>query len=570
MNGVPVDLGNGLGVLVAPLLRSDGVTRSLPDSGARVRLARTQLEARWPDGVRLRLRIGRAGRRRRLTASVVAGPEVLRVDALGVRLSLVGAPRILVDGYHSWDWAGVRDTRLPGHGWWGAVWGSPRTRALVSVALHDHPRVGALALQWDGVGSLDAVSCGEPFHAGDGTGPPRPLGAELHPGETFAADPLGLGAASIDDTAGAGLPPRRAPDRRPGPRQVGWMSWNCLGPDVSAADVVEAAETLVPPGGVALLDDGWMPFWGDWIERPDFDSSLADLAAAVRESGRRLGLWLAPFLVDPRAGLATDRPDLLLRDPTGRPVVDERPPAPQWVLDTSRQPVRAHLAELGARLADQGVSVLKLDFLYAGALLGDREPGWSGIQALRAGIEVLAGAFRAAAGSDAAVWACGAPGPGVAGLVDACRSGGDAVLNVPAANAPQPPRPWFVHGEAITRAQARNLAARSWLWGSTLPCDVDAVTLGPIGYLAALDEPAAAAWLELARRSGGPLLVADEPSATGIAEEALRRLRRLQAEVAGSPPIPARPLDPLDAPPAPMGDDSFYAWPEGISQRWTR
>src|SRR5205807_13664 len=159
-----------------------------------------------------------------------------------------------------------------------------------------------------------------------------------------------LTALDPTEAAGVGVPRLGPDDHHPRPRTAGWMSWNCLGPEVCGADVLEAATTLVPEGGVALLDDGWMPRWGDWHERDDLDTSIADLAAAVRESGRTLGVWVAPFLVDPSSQLAAERRDLLLLGAGGGPVVDARPTPPQWVLDASRRTVREHLAALGARL----------------------------------------------------------------------------------------------------------------------------------------------------------------------------------------------------------------------------
>jgi hypothetical protein len=348
------------------------------------------------------------------------------------------------------------------------------------------------------------------------------------------------------------------------------MSWNCLGPDVCGADVLEAADALVPDDGVALLDDGWMPWWGDWQERPDFDTSITDLAATLHAMGRRLGVWLAPFLVDPRSRTGALWPDLLLRDAGDRPVVDSRPPASQWVLDASRSAARDHLAEIGARMGRSGVAVLKLDFLYAGALPGRREEGWTGVRALRAGVGALVDAFRATAPPGAAVWACGAPAPPLVGLVDACRSGGDSVVNIPVAHAEPPVKPWFLAGEAVNRAQARNLGARAWLWGSTLPPDADAVSLGAVGYSAPLDDALARRWLELGVHSGGPLLVADEPTGASIPAERLEELHQAQRTVMGTAPRPARPRDPLAMRPAPMGDDVFLSWPADTPEVWER
>lgn len=569
MSGIRVDCGGGISALAAPLLKTAETVRTLPDATASVARYPTSLDAVWPDGVHLGLRLSRARTGRILSVSVKSAHR-LTVDGLGVRLSLLGATRLLVDGYHSWDWAGVRDATAPGRGWWGGLWGVPHASTALSIGLRHPPRVGALALEWDGQGHLDAIVVGEPRQLRDRTASPEPLGVALAPHATLRADDMRVSALDRNVGTGAVLPSMAAGDHRPRSRKSGWMSWNCLGPDVCGADVIEAAQTLVPDGGVALLDDGWMPFWGDWHERDDLDMSIADLATALLDMRRSLGVWLAPFLVDPQSDTAASAATMLLRDSSGQPVVDHRPARPQYVLDASREDVRAHLAEIGERMAHDGVGALKLDFLYAAALPGIRRRGWSGVRALRDGVRALADAYRRSAPRTAAVWACGAPGPPLVGLVDACRSGGDAVVNVPTAGADPPPEPWFAHGEAILRAQARNLAARAWLWGATLPPDVDAVTVGAVGYAAPAEDGQVHGWLEMARRSGGPLLDADEPTASTLLPQRLDDLRAAQHAVMGTRPAPARPVDPLSGRPAPMEDATFLSWPDDLPDAWDR
>jgi hypothetical protein len=525
------------------------------------------LDATWPGGPRLRLRTVAGDGTRRVLRCTAEASGRLRVDALGVRLRHPAATRLCVDGYHSWDWSGVRDATVAGRGWWGAIWGTPGGGVPLAVAAARVPRLGPIALEWDGEGALDVLTTGEPGQEPQRTGSPRSLGVDLGAGGSIAAEPVALAPLDRRRAAGAGLPTPATGGHRPGRRRVGWMSWNCLGPEVTAQDCADAAERLVPPGGVVLLDDGWMPWWGDWLEREEFDASLGGLAAALRERGRRLGVWIAPFLVDPRSATAGEDGLPLLRDSAGAPVVDRRPPSPQWVLDGADPAARRRLAALGRRLGLAGAAVLKLDFLYAGAIPGARRPGWSGTASLRAGVAALARGFRDAAPRGAAVWACGAPAPPLVGLVDACRSGGDSVVNIPNRGAEPPSPPWFLFGEATVRAQARNLAARSWLWGSTVPPDADAVTLGALAGRPAGDAATVRAWLEVVVRSGGPLLDGDAPGRALPAARA-RMLAAAQAAAVGRPPRPRRPLDPLEPAPAPVDDDDFLDWAPELPRAW--
>ncbi|HXA30122.1 MAG TPA: alpha-galactosidase [Candidatus Angelobacter sp.] len=561
-------IGLRLGALraeVGPLLEVGGEMRTLPDPRARVVMRGPALEASWPDGLRVRLRARADGSRGAVLDCSVSSDHDVRVGAIGVRVLGLSATRVLVDGYHSWDWAGVRDANAGGRGWWGAVWGAPG-QACTSVANAAPPKLGPLLVRWNAGSSLGVMSVGAPEQGQHATGEPRLLGIALPAGTVLHGDPIRIAPLDHRSTAGAGLPRLRATDHTPGRRVAGWMSWNCLGAAATAADVVEAATSLAPPGGLVLLDDGWMPHWGDWVPRDDFDSTLHDLVDAVHATGRRFGLWLAPFLVDPQSRAAQKHSALLLRDAQGAPVVSIRSPRPQHVLDASLGASRLHLSALGRRLGRLGIDALKLDFLFAGALPGARHDGMSDIAALRAGVAAMVRAYRSEAPRGARVLGCGAPAAPLVGLLDACRSGDDAVVNVPPANVEPPPPPHFVHGEALLRAQTRNLAARAWLWGATMPPDVDAVTLAAIGDSPAPDAGYVQRWLQLATRSGGPLLDSDVPDGR-VAAARLRTLRRAQREVHGTPARPDRSHDPLSGSALSHDDPAFQEWPEELPRR---
>ncbi|HET9051151.1 MAG TPA: alpha-galactosidase, partial [Candidatus Dormibacteraeota bacterium] len=546
---------------VTPLLVAEGRTWGLPDRRATVSSplgATRRLRVSWHGRLRLLLDADPVRRGWRLGVRVEA-LRPLRVDAVGVRVRGVEGTRLLVDGYHSWDWSGVRDATALGRGWWGAMWGDPGDATRLRLGPAATPHAGALSITWDGKGGLDAMCRGEPRQDGQRTGDAGDLGISLAAGASFTADRLEVTNDPGRTGAPAGLPRTVAVE---GPRRVGWMSWNCLGAAVRSADALDAAQ-LVPEGGVVLVDDGWEDRWGDWREAERFGGSIPEIAGKVASAGRELGLWLAPFAIDPDSETATNHPDWLLRDAHGEPVVDDRSPAPMWVLDASRPSAAAGLRTLGVRLAVSGVRVVKTDFLYQGATPGVRAPGWTGMRALVRGLTAFADGFRTWSEPGTAIWACGAPAPAVVGIADACRSGGDAVIRVPGVYGGPSEPPTFVHGAAVVRAQTRNLAARSWLWGAALPCDVDAVTLGRAGDTAAVGDDEAVEWLALARRSRGPLLVSD--TADGL-EEGRRTL--LDETLAAGPGEPERPSDPLSPTPVPMEDDDFLSWSPDLPSDW--
>ena len=84
-------------------------------------------------------------------------------------------------------------------------------------------------------------------------------------------------------------------------------------------------------------------------------------------SGRRAGIWLAPFLVGDEHHAGPRAPRLAGR--AGRPQLGPGPGRPRP--DPPRRP-RTCCADVLRRLVDLGVDYLKLDFLYAGAVPGRR------------------------------------------------------------------------------------------------------------------------------------------------------------------------------------------------------
>ena len=504
--------------------------------------------------VKLRVEISSTGRGHEISTTVVAGRQTLNVDALGVSLGHPEASRVLVDGYHSWDWAGLRDTGQPGSGWWSALWGTPGGSRL-AVRLRDIPKVGALALNWTGNGDLHVTTTGTPYQERDRTGGPTSLGVVLQPGESFTGDPIVIEEADLNGNEGVGLPPLPAGSHAPLPRQAGWMTWNVYGRDVTPTNVM-AGVKLTPAGGLILLDDGWMPMhgstprWGDWHVRSSFGISMKEMVNRVEAKDRKLAVWLSPFHAGVYSDIARDHPEWLLRDARGNAYVDSRPGHQNYVLDASLPEVRDHLAAVGKRLGEDGVAAIKIDFLYAGAIRGQRAAGWTDIAAYRAGVEALGNGFREAAGPDARVYACGASAPALVGLVDANRSGGDGVMGVGSGATASS------FDDATVRAQERNLGARATLWGSTMPPDVDAIMYGGIGKHRGVSDTVIDTWENICRRAAGPMLDSDGPG--NVSRSRLRRLFRLNSKVVGTAPVPVRPVDPLAGTPTPGHLDDFF------------
>lgn len=194
-----------------------------------------------------------------------------------------------------------------------------------------------------------------------------------------------------------------------------WCTWYRYFEEVIAADVQEnlrAIDQRKLPVDVVQIDDGWSLGTGEWTNPNPRFGSLADSVAAIRDSGRRAGVWLAPFSVGSRSDLAQRHPDWLT-GPAGYNWGDDL-----IGLDLTHPDVRSYLTEVFAGLRDLGVDYLKLDFLYSGAVPARRYKGdVSAIAAYRSGLALV----RDVMGEDAYILGCGAPILPSVGLVDAMR-----------------------------------------------------------------------------------------------------------------------------------------------------
>jgi alpha-galactosidase len=308
-------------------------------------------------------------------------------------------------------------------------------------------------------------------------------GIAFAPGETVACEPLLILAG--DDPAellerwadefGA-RQAARVPDRPPS----GWCSWYFYFAAVSAADVRENLAVVREraedtPFDYVMVDDGHQQRVGDWLDTNEkFPEGMAALASEITETGLDAGIWLAPFIADPRSSVHREHPDWFVRKENGRPF------SPIWnpvwnrmrgmrALDLTHPEVLEWLRNLASHVRHEwGYRVLKLDFLYAAALPGRRhDPDQTLAQLFRAGMQ----AIRDGAGDDAFLLGCGCPlGPAV-GVVDGMRIGPDVM---PYWDLPLQRMVTCDEGGATTRLAIRNTLTRAFmhnrLWANDPDC----------------------------------------------------------------------------------------------------
>ena len=266
----------------------------------------------------------------------------------------------------------------------------------------------------DGVESLRAVSPGD--------------GVSLAPGERVASAPLWLDASRPVDDALAALAARTGErmDARVGEWvPTGWCSWYHYFTGVTADDIRENRAELDEwglPVDLVQLDDGYQTAFGDWRTLADGFEDMASLVADIRDGGQTPGLWLAPFFVQEDADLVAAHPDWLVTDGDGEFVSAGERHGEMYGLDLSHPEVQAWLRETFRTIVDEwGFDYLKLDFLYAGALPGERFADVTRAEAYREGLA----AIREAVGETTHILGCGAPQGQSVGLVDTMRVGPD-------------------------------------------------------------------------------------------------------------------------------------------------
>lgn len=203
---------------------------------------------------------------------------------------------------------------------------------------------------------------------------------------------------------------------RPAPRA--WCSWYQYFEKVTADNIRESVrdlDRLDLPVEVVQIDDGWSGGLGEWLAPRNGFDDLTGVVEEIRTSGRRAGIWLAPFLVGRESTLAQAQPDWLVEYAGFNWRQD------LVALDLTHPAVQDHLRAVLSGLVATGIDYLKLDFLYAGAVTGQRYDDVSPVAAYRTGMELM----REAVGEECYLVGCGAPILPSVGLVDAMRVSSD-------------------------------------------------------------------------------------------------------------------------------------------------
>ena len=210
-------------------------------------------------------------------------------------------------------------------------------------------------------------------------------------------------------------------------KQFGYSSWYNRYQDINDQTITDdlvGAKTLLRPGDLFQIDDGWETAVGDWLvpDEKKFPNGLKTSADAIHEAGFRAGLWLAPFVCQKGSKIMEEHPDwLLMHD--GKPWSDGSNWGGFYSLDIDNPEVVAYVGKFLDRVLNEwGFDLVKLDFLYGAAPFGT-ETESRAARMCRA-MNILRKACRGKQ-----ILGCGVPLWPAFGIVEYCRVGCDVGLD---------------------------------------------------------------------------------------------------------------------------------------------
>ena len=319
-------------------------------------------------------------------------------------------------GWHSWSPTGWVDPQVP-------ILPIPDEGRRLG---HDDPRHAMdTTVSSSGVGiGVDASGTATLLGALAPDGRVRPVGPELIGSSGSGEIDWLIATGTVDGVLGAYASALGEHlGRRPRRTMRVWCSWYSHYEGVTEQAILDAVDAVDGHQiDVVQIDDGWEQAIGDWVPNDDFPAGMEKLADVIRASGRTAGLWLAPFIARSDARLVEERPELLLRDAEGAPVVAGiNWGGPYFSLDPTSGATQDFVHDMITKARSWGFDYLKLDFLYAAAFPGRHVEPMDPEAAYRAGVE----AIREAAGDDCYLLACGAPVIASIGVFDGIRIGPD-------------------------------------------------------------------------------------------------------------------------------------------------
>ena len=215
---------------------------------------------------------------------------------------------------------------------------------------------------------------------------------------------------------------------------TGWTSWYNYYTDIDEDIILQNLHAFTRnqlPIDIFQIDDGWQPAVGDWLTANDkFPSGMKAIADQAHAHDIQAGLWLAPFIAEQDSEVFQQHRDWFLTYDGEQLVAGGYNPlwggafkGRYFILDIYKDEVRSHLRRVFERvLGEWGFDMVKLDFLYAAALIPR-------LGRSRGAIMAEAMDFLRECCGEKTILGCGVPLGQAFGKVEYCRIGADIGLN---------------------------------------------------------------------------------------------------------------------------------------------
>lgn len=207
----------------------------------------------------------------------------------------------------------------------------------------------------------------------------------------------------------------------------GYTTWYNYYPNINDKIVTQDLEALSAVDAeidIFQIDDGYQTNVGDWlsVDPKKFPCGMKVVADKIHKKGMKAGIWLAPFGAQYVSEVAKNHPDWIIRDKKGRPVRCGLNWGGFYALDIENPEAREYIRHFfDVILNDWGYDLVKLDFLYAAAIVPNHNK-------TRGQLMCEAMDFLRECVGDKQILGCGVPLFPAFGKVDYCRIGADMGL----------------------------------------------------------------------------------------------------------------------------------------------
>ena len=213
----------------------------------------------------------------------------------------------------------------------------------------------------------------------------------------------------------------------PAPKIVGYSSWYNRFQDIDHGTIVQdlsGCKTILEPGDLFQVDDGWESAVGDWEPDPEkFPSGMKAMADEIHSAGFMAGLWISPFVAAKGSRVLKEHPEWVIRDHKGDPFSCGCNWGGFYGLDIDIPECLEYIENsVKKAVFEWGFDLLKMDFLYAGATFGTEKE-------TRAGRMIRIMELVRQWVGDKRILACGVPLMPAFGLADYSRIGCDVGLS---------------------------------------------------------------------------------------------------------------------------------------------